>query len=215
MAEEGRDGKVHSHGRVPNKRSSVAKLVKKLGEPKRLQVCDEADPCGYVLYWQLTELGAACELVAPTLIPVKAGDRANTEKRDSSSRVATERANSRRCGFQTARTRQCAIWCVLARQPRRTTGVHGNVWAGSLFGTVDVGRKKTKAWVAAHMDWLRRQSFNESHGSIHEYQTEPPSTKLLDRCLLGPCRTLQHARGKTCVHDLTGHFISEQRWGSR
>ena len=29
---------------------------------------------GYVLYWQLTKMGAKCEVMAPTLVPVKAGN---------------------------------------------------------------------------------------------------------------------------------------------
>jgi transposase len=38
-----------------------------------LGVCYEAGPTGYVIYWQLTGMGIACEVVAPTLVPVKAG----------------------------------------------------------------------------------------------------------------------------------------------
>ena len=36
-----------------------------------------------MLYWQLTELGVHCEVVAPTLVPVKAGDRVKTDRRDA------------------------------------------------------------------------------------------------------------------------------------
>jgi hypothetical protein len=35
---------------------------------------------GYVVYWQLAELGLPCELVAPTLVSVKSGDRVETER---------------------------------------------------------------------------------------------------------------------------------------
>jgi transposase len=38
---------------------------------------------GYVVYWQLAELGVECEVVAPTLVPVKAGDRVKTDRRDA------------------------------------------------------------------------------------------------------------------------------------
>ena len=38
---------------------------------------------GYVLSWQLAELGVECEVVAPTLVPVKAGDRVKTDRRDA------------------------------------------------------------------------------------------------------------------------------------
>jgi len=36
-----------------------------------------------VLYGQLTRRGAKCEVVAPTLVPVKAGDRVKTDRRDA------------------------------------------------------------------------------------------------------------------------------------
>jgi len=36
-----------------------------------------------VLYWQLTELGVECTVAAPTLVPVKAGDRVKTDRRDA------------------------------------------------------------------------------------------------------------------------------------
>ena len=35
------------------------------------------------MYWQLAELGVECEVVAPTLVPVKAGDRVKTDRRDA------------------------------------------------------------------------------------------------------------------------------------
>ena len=48
-----------------------------------MRACYEAGPTGYVLYWQLTELGVECTVVAPTLVPVKAGDRVKTDRRDA------------------------------------------------------------------------------------------------------------------------------------
>ena len=77
------DGEVRSLGVIPNRPESIRKLVKKLGPAKQLRVCYEAGPTGYVVYWQLTALGVACEVVAPTLVPVKAGDRVKTDRRDA------------------------------------------------------------------------------------------------------------------------------------
>ena len=68
---------------IPNRAESINKLIKKLGKPEQLRVCYEAGPTGYVLYWQLTKLGVRCEVVAPTLIPVKPGDRVKTDRRDA------------------------------------------------------------------------------------------------------------------------------------
>ena len=58
---------------IPNHPESMRKLMKKLGPAESLRVCYEAGPTGYVLYWQLTQLGVPCEVVAPTLVPVKGG----------------------------------------------------------------------------------------------------------------------------------------------
>ena len=77
------DGEVRAVGTIPNDPEAVAKLVRKLGEPDTLRACYEAGPCGYPLYWQLTQLGVACIVVAPTLVPVKAGDRVKTDRRDA------------------------------------------------------------------------------------------------------------------------------------
>lgn len=77
------DGEVRSLGIIPNREESIRRLVKKLGPPERLQACYEAGPTGYVVYWQLTSLGVKCEVVAPTLVPVKPGDRVKTDRRDA------------------------------------------------------------------------------------------------------------------------------------
>lgn len=83
VAETGREGEVRSIGTIPNRPEAVRKAIKKLGPVESLAVCYEAGPCGYVLYWQLTALGVKCEVVAPTLVPMKAGDRVKTDRRDA------------------------------------------------------------------------------------------------------------------------------------
>jgi transposase len=76
-------GEVRSLGIIPNRAESIGRLVRKLGKPEQLRVCYEAGPTGYVLYWQLSELGVKCDVVAPTLVPVKTGDRVKTDRRDA------------------------------------------------------------------------------------------------------------------------------------
>src|ERR1700689_841615 len=77
------DGEVRSLGTIPNRAESIRKLIRKLGPAEKLRACYEAGPTGYVVYWQLAELGVQCEVVAPTLVPVKAGDRVKTDRRDA------------------------------------------------------------------------------------------------------------------------------------
>lgn len=82
IAERGKQGEVRSLGTIPNSAEAVSKLIRKLGADG-LHACYEAGPTGYVTYWQLEKLGVACVVVAPTLIPVKAGDRVKTDRRDA------------------------------------------------------------------------------------------------------------------------------------
>jgi transposase len=91
------DGEVRPLGIIPNRLESVRKMVAKLGPVNQLKACYEAGPTGYVLYWQLTAIGVACEVVAPSLVPVKAGDRVKTDRRD-----AAKLARSYRAGDLTA-----------------------------------------------------------------------------------------------------------------
>jgi hypothetical protein len=58
------NGEVRSLGAIPNRLESIRKLMAKLGPAKQLKTCYEAGPTGYVLYWQLTQLGVSCEVIA-------------------------------------------------------------------------------------------------------------------------------------------------------
>ena len=47
----------------------------------------------YVLYWQLTQPGVECAVIAPTLVPTKAGDRVKTDRRDALKLASSHRSN--------------------------------------------------------------------------------------------------------------------------
>jgi transposase len=87
------DGEIRSLGVIPNRPESIRKLLKKLGPAESLRVCYEAGPTGYVVYWPLTALGVRCEVIAPTLEPVKAGDRVKTDRRDAEKLARCSRAS--------------------------------------------------------------------------------------------------------------------------
>jgi transposase len=91
------DGEVRSLGTIANREESIRKLIRKLGPAEQLRACYEAGPTGFVLYWQLTQLGVECAVVAPTLVPKKSGDRVKTDRRD-----ALKLARSHRSGDLTA-----------------------------------------------------------------------------------------------------------------
>jgi len=81
---EANGGEVRYVGEVANTPEAIVKLTRQLKKDgTTLSFCYEAGPCGYGLYRQLQELGLACLVVAPSLIPKKAGDRVKTDRRDS------------------------------------------------------------------------------------------------------------------------------------
>src|ERR1700748_2839789 len=75
------DGEVRSLGTIANREDAIRKLIKKLGAAEQLRACYEAGPTGFVLYWQLTQLGVDCQVIAPRLVPTKAGHRVKTDPR--------------------------------------------------------------------------------------------------------------------------------------
>lgn len=90
---EANGGEVRYFGEIANTSEAVEKLVRQLRKNgATLSFCYEAGPCGYGLHRQLTDLGWACQVVAPSLIPKKAGDRVKTDRRDSLSLARLHRA---------------------------------------------------------------------------------------------------------------------------
>jgi len=83
---------VRGLGTIANREECVRKLVKKLNEGGAWTACYEAGPTGYTLYWQLTKLGIPCVVIAPTLVPTKAGDRVKTDRRDAERLASSFRA---------------------------------------------------------------------------------------------------------------------------
>jgi transposase len=81
------------YGIIPNSPQAIFKMVRKLGPSKRLKVCYEAGPCGYVIYRQLSKLGIECVVAAPSMIPKKPGDRVKTDRRDATNLARLLRSN--------------------------------------------------------------------------------------------------------------------------
>jgi len=82
IAEE--DGPPTSYGNIANDPSAIRKLMTRLGGPEvRLRVAYEAGPTGYVVHRQLASMNVECMVIAPSLIPVRAGDKIKTDRRDA------------------------------------------------------------------------------------------------------------------------------------
>jgi transposase len=87
IAEEGRTGEVRDMGAISNDLHALEKLIGRLrnahGKEVVLRACYEAGPCGFGLARRLKQLGVECQVVAPSMIPKRAGDRVKTDRRDA------------------------------------------------------------------------------------------------------------------------------------
>ena len=57
--------------RIENTERAIGRLIGRLGGPEGVAVAYEAGPCGYALLRLLGRLGVACDVIAPSLVPVR------------------------------------------------------------------------------------------------------------------------------------------------
>ena len=93
VAAGGLRGEVREYGRIANTSTALDRLLRKLGgDGVSLRFCYEAGPCGYGIQRQVSATGHECVVVAPSLIPRRAGDRIKTDRRDAASLARLHRA---------------------------------------------------------------------------------------------------------------------------
>jgi transposase len=149
-------GDVRSLGVIPNRIESIRKLVKKLGPVTQLRACYEAGPTGYVVYWQLTALGVKCEVVAPTLVPVKAGDRVKTDRRDALKLARSYRAGDLTPVWVPDAAHEALRDLVRAREAAKKDQLRARHRLGKFL--LRHGRRPPtamKAWTQAHLAWVK------------------------------------------------------------
>ena len=152
------DGEIRSLGGIPNRPETVRRLVKRLGPPSRLRVCYEAGPTGYVLYWQLTELGVHCDVVAPTLVPVRAGDRVKTDRRDAEKLVRCYRAGDLTPVWVPDAAHEALRDLVRAREAAKADQLRARHRLGKFL--LRHGRrppKEIRPWTARYLEWVKRE----------------------------------------------------------
>ena len=151
-----KDGEVRSLGVIPNKLESIRKMLGKLGQARHLKCCYEAGPTGYVLYWQLTQLDVACEVIAPTLVPVKAGDRVKTDRRDAEKLARCYRAGELTPVWVPDAEHEALRDLVRAREAAKKDQLRARHRLGKFLlrhgkRPVDAG----KAWTKKYLEWIK------------------------------------------------------------
>jgi transposase len=169
------DGEVRSLGTIANRAESIRKLVKKLGPVEQLKVCYEAGPTGYVLYWQLAELGVACEVIAPTLVPMKAGDRVKTDRRDAERLVRSYRSGDLTPVWVPDEGSESLRDLVRAREAAKQDQLRARHRLSKfLLRTGQRPASGVKAWTQAYLSWVKQIHFTQAarESTLLDYQHE-------------------------------------------
>jgi transposase len=159
VAEGARGGEVRQLGVFDNRPELLQKLAARLSKGgQRLSFC-YAGPCGYGLHRLLTDCGHDCVVVAPSLIPMKAGDRVKTDRRDALMLAKLHRAGeltpiwipdaAHEAMLDLVRARATA-GRVLSKARQHLQGFllrHGQIYRG------------VRAWTLAYRRWLTTVRF--------------------------------------------------------
>lgn len=88
-----RPGQLEPDQRViANTPEALRKLIAAQRDRTTLAACYEAGPTGYEVQRLLTSLGVACDVIAPSLIPRRSGDRVKTDRLDARNLARLHRA---------------------------------------------------------------------------------------------------------------------------
>jgi transposase len=143
---------------------AIRRFLRRLGKPESLAVCYEAGPCGYELYRLLSSVGVACDIVAPSLTPVRPGDRVKTDKRDARKLVRLYRAGE--LSFVCPPTPEQEglrdlLRCRDDLRVARTAARHRV--AKQLLRHGRVFREGKRSWTLKHRAWVEAQRLADAN----------------------------------------------------
>ena len=184
-------GEVRSLGAIPNRPDSIRRMLKKLGPVGQLRVCYEAGPTGYVVYWQLAALGVRCEVVAPTLVPVRAGDRVKTDRRDAEKLARSYRAGDLTAVWVPDAAHEALRDLVRAREAAKKDQLRARHRLGKFL--LRHGRRPAERmtpWAARHLAWIKQAVHFEQAAQeatlldyVHEVEHAATRIERLDRAI--------------------------------
>lgn len=155
LAQTGRDGEVRHLGSLPGSFGPLDKLLRRLRSAgQRLHIVYEAGPCGFALQRHLAAQGLHCEVVAPSSIPKRAGDRIKTDRRDALLLARLSRAGELRAVRVPDAADEALRDLVRAREDavREQRNARHRLKALLLRNAIAYSGKSS--WTAAHLRWL-------------------------------------------------------------
>jgi transposase len=192
------NGEVRSLGLIPNRPESLRRLVRKLAPVEPLRFCYEAGPTGYALYWQLTALGAQCEVVAPSLVPTKPGDRVKTDRRDALKLARCYRAGDLTTVWVPDAAHEALRDLVRAREAAKGDLLRARHRLGKFLLRHGWQRPENlkSAWTNAHLEWIKTKVHFDQPAQevaltdyVHQVEHLAARIERLDQAVLEAARS--------------------------
>src|SRR5690349_2856345 len=159
VAEPGRRGEVRQLGCIPNSPDAIAKLARRLSRRHgRTEFVYEAGCCGYNIQRQLTELGFASRICAPSLTPRKPGNRVKNDTRDATTLARLLRAGELTFVWVPDRLHEALRDLVRARHAACIDQRRARIRIQHFLLRNDL-RYDGKAWSYRHKMWLCNRRF--------------------------------------------------------
>jgi len=158
-------GLVDAQWQIAHEPRSLRRLAKRLINmaPGAIRAAYEAGPCGYALKRTLDGLGIACEVVAPSLIPVKPGDRVKTDRRDACKLATLFKGGLLTLVHPPNPTEEALRDLMRAREDAKKDLMSARHRLSKMLLRYGLRSTETKNWTLKHRAWLKRLRFDARH----------------------------------------------------
>lgn len=184
---------------------TIRRFIKRVQrEVGPVRCCYEAGPCGFELQRALTADGLACDVIAPALIPRRAGDRIKTDRRDASHLAVLYRAEALTAIHVPTEDEEAVRDLLRCREDIRADLLRARHRLGKFL--LRHGRRYTatkSTWSQRHYIWLRAQTWSlpaltQTHEAYLRAEAEAVArlqlvdTQLQDLVMREPLRERVH-----------------------
>ncbi len=146
-------------GTIAHDVAKVRKLLARYGDPRHVHVVYEAGPTGYGLQRALARSGYRCEVIAPSMIPRRAGDRVKTDRRDCLRLAELARAGELRAVWIPDPADEAIRDLTRAREDAVNARTQGRHQLKSFLLRHDVRYPQRTSWSKTFYRWLGTLSF--------------------------------------------------------
>ena len=139
---------------------TVGRFVERIRRRGSVRCCYEAGPCGFELQRFLHARSVHCDVIAPALIPRRAGVRIKTDRRDAAQLAVLYRAGALTAVHVPTEQEEAARDLLRCREDIRADLLRARHRLSKFL--LRHGRRwtQTKAWSKRHLAWLQMQHWS-------------------------------------------------------